>query len=374
MNMQRCNFCVMDTTDPDINFDETGRCNHCLTPINIASRQSFSYQADWVNQVKKERSKSISKFDAIVGVSGGVDSSYLVHYLQQYDLKLLLLHVDAGWNSSIATMNIRKLVEALDLELSVIVIDWNQMKDLQLAYLKSGVMNQDVPQDHIFFATLYSQAKKLGIKNIITGTNSATESIRVQSWSHDAMDGRSLKQIYRKYGTNEILNNLPFITYPRHYYETYVRKTYRTIRPLEQIDYSKKNALKLLGDLYGWEDYGGKHRESMFTKYFQDVYLVDRYGVDKRIIHLSDLIINGELTRKEALSELAKPASSDLEKKNLNRFVASKLGISENEMRNLLQLPKKSYEDFPNDKWFLKSITVISKFIKKLGIKKKFLK
>jgi len=359
----------MDSSDPKITLDDYGYCNHCTKAFEVKKSLMVNIETNPLDEVisKIKLKESKNQYDGIMGISGGVDSSYLMHLLSQYKLRLLLVHVDAGWNSAIAVMNIQKLASSLNLDLETIVIDWDSMRNLQIAFLKSGVLNQDVPQDHAFFASLYGYALKHGIRNIFTGTNAATESIGPESWSQYAMDGRNLRSIYKKFGPNNTLD-FPIFSIPRFYLHRFITKRFEVVMPLNHVQYSKKTALSELRELYDWDDYGGKHRESMFTSFYQDVYMVERYGIDKRKAHLSDLIINGEISREEALTALTHPASSPIERQNLIDYVASKLEITPHELEDYITIPMTSNLDFGNDMWFIKAIAktyALRRFLKK---------
>jgi N-acetyl sugar amidotransferase len=366
-----CAKCVMDTTDPQIFFDSQGFCNHCTGAIEIL-RITNSMNVDIDNLIKRIKYDSSKReFDAIVGISGGVDSSYLVHKLFGYGLRLLLVHVDAGWNAITAVNNINRLVNTHNLELETIIIDWNTMRDLQVTYLKSGVINQDVPQDHAFFASLYKCAIENNIKYIFSGTNVATESIGPSAWGQFAMDSRNLKAIYRSINGTKI-SNFSLFSIPKWYFHVYVLKNFEIINFLNYLPYSKSLAIKVLEEEYGWEDYGGKHRESSFTTYYQDIYLPQRLGIDKRRMHLSSLIVLGDLEREEALIILQNPASSAIEADNLRRYIASKLSIDVTQLLAYERLPLKSYLDYENDQWFLNLVARVAgwrriflRFIKK---------
>jgi N-acetyl sugar amidotransferase len=356
MNLDRsyqiCTRCVMDTSDSEISFNSEGHCTHCETALRML---------DYFSQIRADKSKTISDivkeiklhpgkegFHAIIGVSGGVDSSYLLHRLSRENIKLLAVHVDAGWNSIEAVRNINTMVSTLDIDLETIVIDWDEMKSLQIAYLKSGVINQDVPQDHAFFSSLYKLARKFDIKYVISGSNYATESILPQSWGQNAMDGRQIIQIYRKFGLGK-LRRYP-VTFLRDLYlHTYVLRNYRVVAPLNFEDYSKNTALELLKREYNWKDYGGKHKESRFTDYFQEIYLPDRFSIQKKRAHLSSLIVNGELSRESAMEILSSSKLDGLDRTNLQQFVATKLGMTVDELDKLANLPYVSDHEFANE-------------------------
>lgn len=361
---QICTRCVMDTSDPEITFNTQGHCNHCekaLEMLDYFSRIRANKSqtiSDIVNEIKRHPGKE--GFHAIIGVSGGVDSSYLVHMLSKENIKLLAVHVDAGWNSIEAVRNINTMVSTLDIDLETIVIDWEEMKSLQVAYLRSGVINQDVPQDHAFFSSLYKLARKFEIKYVISGSNYATESILPQSWGQNAMDGRQLIEINKKYGFQK-LKKYP-VTFLRDlYFHIYALRDYRVVAPLNFVDYSKDTAMELLKKEYNWKDYGGKHKESRFTDYFQEIYLPDRFSIQKKRAHLSSLVVNGEISREGAIEVITSSKLEGLERANLQQFVATKLGMSIDELNQLEKLPYVDDRKFANESYLN---DLISKLVK----------
>jgi hypothetical protein len=262
----------------------------------------------------------------------------------------LAVHVDAGWNSIEAVKNINSLVNKLDIELETVVINWEDVKDLQIAYLKSGLTNQDVPQDHVYFSSLYKFAIDNDIKYLISGSNFVTESILPSSWGQNAMDGRQIKHVHHKFGKRK-LKSYP-ITYLREYlWKTLVTEKLKVVSPLNYIEYNPASAMKELRNNYNWLDYGGKHRESKFTEFFQRVYLPERFGIDKRRAHLSSLIVSNHITREEALEILKIPPINYLERDNLIRFVSAKLGIDSNLLMTFLELSPVNSDEFRNEKY-----------------------
>jgi N-acetyl sugar amidotransferase len=363
----------MDSSDPDITFTSNGRCNHCVTAeINLQHFREIRSddQLAFENLVDEIRSSPGKEgFHGIIGVSGGVDSSYLIHKLKQSGLKLLAVHVDAGWNSIEAVGNISKMVTDLDIELETIVIDWQEMRDLQISYLRSGVINQDVPQDHAFFSSLYKLARKYQIKYVISGSNFATESILPTSWGQDAMDGRQLLDIHSRHGS-KVLDVYPVTYLSDLYFHSYIKRDYKVVAPLNLLDYSKKLAIKVLMSDYNWKDYGGKHKESRFTDFFQEIYLPERFGIQKKRAHLSSLIVNQEISREEALEVIASSGLSELERDNLVLFVAGKLDIPRDELEFLIKLPLTDHSTYANQAYLKRVLTyagnVRAKFRQKL--------
>jgi hypothetical protein len=359
----------MDSSDPDITFTSNGRCNHCISAeINLRLFREIRAENQLVfeNQVDEiKRSPGKEGFHAIIGVSGGVDSSFLLHKLRESGLKLLAVHVDAGWNSIEAVGNISRMVTDLDIELETIVIDWQEMKDLQLSYLRSGVINQDVPQDHAFFSSLYKIARKFEIKNVISGSNFATESILPAAWGQNAMDGKQLRAIHSRHGSRK-LPSYPITHLMDLYFHSYIKRDYKVVAPLNLLDYSKTAAIEILQSNYNWKDYGGKHKESKFTDFFQEIYLPERFGIYKKRAHLSSLIVNQEVSRQEALEEVFNSNLSQLDRDNLVLFIAGKLDIAKDELERLIKLPLTDHLTFANEAYLKKLLTLAGIFRSRL--------
>jgi N-acetyl sugar amidotransferase len=341
----------MDTTDSMITFDENGVCDHCNTfykKILPNWHTDESGRQELEKTVQKTKQEGAGKnFDCIIGMSGGVDSSYLT-YLAKKELGLrpLVFHVDAGWNSQEAVNNIEKLVDKLDLDLYTEVIDWEEMRDLQLAYFKSGVPHIDTPQDHAFFATMYKFAEQHNVKYILTGANLSTECIRNPlEWMYYQSDSIQLRDIHRKFGTRPI-NNFPTTSILRHkVYLPYV-KGIKVIRPLNHFPYVKEEVIKLLVDELGWQAYPQKHFESRFTRFYEGYWLPKKFGYDTRKVQFSSLIVTGQMTRDEALERLKTPP---LDENTINQeleYVANKLRISVEELQGYLAAPNKTYKDY----------------------------
>lgn len=351
MSYRVCSNCVMDTSDPEITFDEKGMCNHCADFKNVKSKIWFPNE---MGELKlrdiyaKMKNESKSKdYDCILGLSGGVDSSYLALKLFDAGIRPLVVHVDGGWNSELAVQNIENIVNYCGWHLHTIVIDWEEMKDLQLAYMKSGIANQDVPQDHAFFASLYHFATKFNINYIISGGNLATEGVFPDSWHWSAMDAENLKAIHKRFGTIKLKKYKTISFWELYFYYPFVKKM-RTLRPLNNMPYVKSQALIELKERIGYKEYAKKHGESVFTKFFQNYYLPMKYGFDKRRPHLSSLIVSGQMTREQAITELEKPLYDDRELREDKEYIAKKLGVSNSEFESILNCPKHHYSDFDN--------------------------
>lgn len=367
---QICTFCVMDTSDPDITFNSDGECNHCINAREVLLKEWLPNEKGkklletTIKEIKS--AKKSSKYDCIVGMSGGVDSSFLLHFIKK-EMKLnpLVIHVDAGWNSQQALHNIRALTSKLDLELEEHKVNWEEVKELQLAYLHSGLPNQDVPQDHAFFGKLYQIAKQYNVKYVLTGANLSSESILPTAWGQVAMDGRQVKAINKKFGRGE-LKDFPVVSFfTQYFYYPYIYRM-KVITPLNWIDYDKNKVIEFLQEEYGWKYYGGKHHESHWTKFFQSYYLPKKLGFDKRKAHLSSLIVAGQITRDEALKELEKPSYDENEIQKDKIFVASRLEISLEELESFLNIPLSKYTDFPNQYTFVKYLKPIKLALNKI--------
>jgi len=368
-NYQICSRCIMDTSDPEISFDEQGICNHCQ-----ASQNLFQLRP----QTKKEREQQLNRivseiktygekreYDCLVGLSGGVDSSYVAYMAKKLGLRPLAMHFDGGWNSELAVKNIEDLVKKLNIDLYTFVCDWEEMKDLQLAFFRSGVPNADIPQDHGIVAALYRVAKEKKIRYILNGGNLSTESILPNAWGYDSRDGRHLKAIQKSFGTLK-LRRYPVRGVIKSYiYDAYLSPT-RMIRVLDLVPYVKSEAMKILQNDLGWRYYGGKHYESVFTRFFQGYYLPKRFGFDKRRAHLSSLIASGQMTRGQALEEMKTDSYSKELKDSDFIFVAKKLRISEKELIEIIDSPPRSSADYPSSQRALNALRMIKDGLQKL--------
>lgn len=364
---QMCTKTVMDTSDPDIEFDVNGVSNYVeyfekkIKPLWFPNDEGRERLREIVYRIKKENEER--EYDCIIGLSGGVDSSYMALKVKDLGLRPLVVHVDGGWNSEVAVNNIEKIINFCGWDLHTWVIDWPEMKDLQVAYLKSGISNQDVPQDHAFFAALYTFAVKNKIKWVLSGGNIATESIFPSAWHHSAMDAKNLKSIHREYGLIK-LRQYPIISFWKYYFYYPFIKRMKVLRPLNFMHYSKSETIKFLEDTIGWENYGRKHGESIFTKFFQNYYLPERFGYDKRKPHLSSMILAGEITREEAIKELEKPLYDPIELKEDILFVRKKLGFTESEFNEIMDCPKRTFKEFSSDHGKFLFIKKTQKYLK----------
>lgn len=341
----------MDTIDDQIVFDNEGVCNHCkqqtILMNELKSNPAFS-ETSLKTLVRKIKSESNSKdYDVVVGLSGGVDSAYALHIAIKLGLRPLVVHVDAGWNSEIAVNNIYKLCNKLNVDLETIVVDWSSMKLVQRAFMLSRTFNQDIPQDHVFLAGVYSLTLKYRIKYMITGLNFQTEGISPSSnLGYDPIDLKYIKSILKNHNSKEYFKKIPHMSLLRYlYYISRVKK----VNVLNFLDYKRKDAMTLLKSKYDWSDYGSKHHESILTRFIQTSYLLERYDYDKRKIHFSSLILNGEMSRSEAIQLLNEPP---LHKKILlqdKRYILTKLNIRESDYDDLIKSSYVDHSDYDNN-------------------------
>ena len=374
MEIKSCTNCLMDTTDSAISFNENGVCNYCTDyEISYANgyfgnqvvvKEDYSYQFNKLIETVKRYKSSRSKYDCLIGISGGVDSCYVVYLMKKHKINPLILHIDTGWNSELAVSNIQKTVEYSGFDFFTEIVDWDEMKALQNAYLKSGISNQDVPQDQIIFKTLYDYARKYKISTFVTGSNIATEYVNPKSWHRgSALDTRSLKYIYKTYGSGKKLRKYKLMSFIEYYILIPFIYRIRTVRPLNYINYDRNEAIKTMSNEFGWTNYGYKHGESLFTKLFQNYYLPKRYGFDKRKPHLSSMILSGQITREEALSVLNEDLYDKGELQKDIKYFCKKLDLDQNEFNDLLKLPLKYHDDFPNNTKLIVFVTKLKNLL-----------
>lgn len=369
-----CNRCIMDTTDPDITFDDNGICSHChyhdsLYKQIVPNSQDAKILLSKLIEKIKEKGKS-KKYDCIIGLSGGVDSTYVAFLVKELGLRPLAVHLDNGWNSELAIKNVENVIKKLKIDLFTIVIDWEEFKALQLAYLRAGVIDLEVTSDHAIFASLYKLAKQYNINYIISGTNVVTESIMPKSWFYQTKnDLVNLNDIFKKYGDGRALK-----TYPKHgflkllYFNLFHKLEFISI--LNYVPYVKSEIKELIKKELDWKEYGGKHHESLITKFYQCYILPKKFGIDKRRAHLSNLICSGQMTREEALIEIEKPLyNSEFEMESDIEYVIKKFNISKKDFNKIINSPPSSHLSFKSDKWqrnlFYKLVDLKHKYFKK---------
>ncbi|HED5919766.1 TPA: N-acetyl sugar amidotransferase [Escherichia coli] len=370
-----CNRCVMDTSDPNISFDDNGQCDYCsnfdknILPNWNANNSGLSKLLEMSESIKRD-SKG-SDFDCIIGLSGGLDSSYAAYIAKEkMGLRPLLFHVDAGWNTDQAVGNIEKLIEGLGLDLYTEVINWEEMKDLQLSFLKSGIPDQDLVQDAAFFSSLYKFARKHKIKHVITGSNFSTECCREpEEWGgYLGIDTMLFNDIHRQFGTRP-LNSFPLVDIL--IYKVFYQKILgmKVHHPLNLVPFTKKDAENELSEKFGWQPFQHKHHESRFTRFYEDYWLPRRFGYEKRRAHFSSLIMTGQMTREQALERLLKPEMDEHFLEQEFEYIAHKLGISVDDLKELFSIPKKTYKDYKNKRWL---ISLGTNILRTLGLEKRY--
>ncbi|WAD31605.1 N-acetyl sugar amidotransferase [Citrobacter braakii] len=370
-----CNRCVMDTSDPNISFDDDGQCDYCsnfdknIYPNWNATNSGLSKLLEMSDSIKRD-SKG-TDFDCIIGLSGGLDSSYAAYIAKEkMGLRPLLFHVDAGWNTDQAVGNIEKLIEGLGLDLYTEVVNWEEMKDLQLSFLKSGIPDQDLVQDASFFSSLYKFARQHKIKHVITGSNFSTECCREpEEWGgYLGIDTMLFNDIHRQFGEKP-LKTFPLVdilVYKLFYQKILGMKVHH---PLNLVPFNKKDAENELNEKFGWQPFQHKHHESRFTRFYEDYWLPRRFGYEKRRAHFSSLIMTGQMTREQALERLSRPEMNEHFLEQEFEYVAHKLGISVEDLHALFAMPKKTYKDYKNKRWL---IGLGANVLRTLGLEKRY--
>jgi N-acetyl sugar amidotransferase len=352
-----CANCIMDTTDPEIVFDERGFCDHCNNFYNNilpnwhpgpAGETELQRIAARIREEGRDR-----PHDCIIGISGGVDSSYLTYIAKaKLGLRPLIFHVDAGWNSQQAVNNIEKLIEALQLDLHTEVVDWLEMQDLQLAFFKAQVAYADLPQDLAFFSALYDFAAKHGFKYILTGANYSTECVRQPiEWAYYGTDLAHVRDIHGRFGKR------PLKTFPMSSifkYKIYYRmKGIRVVKPLDYIPYVKKDAVAELTAKFGWQTYPHKHYESRCTRFIESYWMPEKFGFDNRRAHFSSLVLTKQMTRDEALAAISRKAYDPETIEQDIEYFANKLDITAAEFNEIMRGENRSWKDYKNRKWLI---------------------
>jgi N-acetyl sugar amidotransferase len=375
---QICIRCVMDTTDPEIQFDKNGVCNHCrgyeeavqLYMVPEARREAALHKL--VAEIKAYgRGK---EYDCAIGVSGGVDSTYVAYLVRQFGLRPLAVHMDNGWDSELAVSNIEKVLKRLEIDLHTHVLDWEEFRDLQVAFLKASVPDAEIPTDHAIWAVLHKVAAERELRYILLGANVATEHILPRSWTYGIMDWRYIRSIHRKFGRTR-LRTFPHIGFwGLRFYYPFI-KGIRTINVLDFINYDKKEAMRILQGELGWRPYGGKHYESIYTRIFQGYILPTKFGIDKRRAHLSTLIMSGQTSRAEASRELDQPAYAGYMPQEDKEYLLKKFGFKEHDFEGIMGLAPRSYRDYPNSvfhtKLYMGTVQTIEfgKWMRRIGLR-----
>jgi N-acetyl sugar amidotransferase len=339
----------MDTSDPEIRFDKDGVCNHCRVFDQAASARILPEpergraRRRLVRRMKASGRKRA--YDCILGVSGGVDSTYAAYLLKQEGLNPLAVHLDNGWNSKMAVENIEKALKKLDVDLYTRVLDWDEFRRIQAAFLRAGVPDVEIPTDHAIFGALFRTASKKNIPWIVIGYNVQTEAVLPRAWSHGHFDAKYIRSVCRANGVEKI-RSFPFVDLPRLFYWRIVRRI-RVVPFLHYVDYQKEHAMRVLTRELGWQPYAGKHSESVYTKFVQEFVFPRKFGFDKRRAHLSALICSGQLDRAKALRMIEEPFDERALEEDLE-YVSKKLKFSVEEFRALMNAAPMSFDDYPS--------------------------
>ena len=367
-NYQICTNCIMDTTDPEIKFDDKGVCDHCnnfYSNILPNWKPGPEGEKELMKIVAKIKEEGKDKdYDCLMGISGGVDSSYMAYLAKvKLGLRPLIFHIDAGWNSQQAVNNIERIIDSLNLDLHTEVINWVEMKDLQAAFFKAQVCHVDTPQDHAFQAAMWNFAAKNGFKYILNGGNISSECVREPlEWHYHASDLRQIKDIHSKFGTRP-LKSFPLASiFKYRIYYKYV-KGISEIKPLDYIPFEKEKAMQFLEKEFGWQRYAQKHYESRFTRFYEGYWMPKKFGFDIRLAHYSSLILTNQMTREEALKKVSVLPYDEEAIKEDFEYVATKLGFTVEEFKEIMNGKNKTYRDYKNSMGFIEMGMKVMRFI-----------
>ncbi len=371
ISVKECKKCLMNSqSDPDIEFDEKGVCNHCnryeeILAQRVVNPEEREVQLEQLVQKIKKAGRN-KTYDCIIGVSGGVDSTYVAYLSKQLGLRPLAVHFDNGWNSNLAVDNIEKTLSELNIDLDTYVIDWEEFRDLQLSFIKASVTDCEIPTDHGIDALLWKKASQHGIKYILSGMNFATESISVPAWSYGHSDWRYIKDIHKKHGSVKLKTFPTYSFFDLFYFN--IIKNIRIVSLLNYMDYNKEDAQTLLEEKLGWTRYGGKHYESIYTRFYQGYYLPEKFGYDKRVGHLSDLINSKQITKEVAKDMLAEPSyDPELFNQDLD-YVKKKFGLSDQDWEDIMNRPKATFRDFQNSYDFVQFLRRSVNMLRELNL------
>lgn len=362
-----CKRCVMDSTVSDIIFDLNGYCNYCTAAETRLNTETYSRDSrNLIKLVEKiKKSGKNNEYDCVIGISGGVDSSYVAYLVKDLGLRPLAVHLDNGWNTDLSISNINSLLDKLDIDLSTYVINWEEFKDLQVAFLKSSIANAEIPTDHAIGALLFNSAIKYNIKYILHGGNIATESIMPSKWMESAFDLKLLKNIHKQFGKRKLLT-FPTMGLLRMAFYTLIRRI-KYIGILNYIEYEKEEAINLLENQFQWKKYEAKHFESVFTRWFQGYFLPVKFNMDKRKAHFSSLIMANQLSRLEALDMLKEPPLDENMAQEDTKYILKKLEISEKVMDQILSEAPKNDLDYSSTSKYVTSLGEQLKFAKRIA-------
>lgn len=347
-NYRECTHCVMDTTAAEIQFDERGRCNFCTAAearLRDIERRRASGELDWQRLAAEIASQGKRKpYDCVIGVSGGVDSSYVALLVREAGLRPLAVHLDNGWNSELAVQNIQSLCNKLHIDLYTHVIDWEEFRDMQRSFFAAHVVDIEMLSDHAISAVIQQQSQKRRLPYALLGTNSATEGIMPKNWRHPKLDAKNIRAIHRRFG-NISPRTFPWTSFTRRHWARRLGR-FRPVSMLDYVDYNKERAISELQETVGWRPYAQKHGESAFTYFYQCYILPRKFGIDKRRAHLSGLIASGQMSRQQALQHLAEPLFSAAELKGKCEFALKKLGFSQAALEKYLNEAPRGHGEY----------------------------
>lgn len=358
----------MDDSVPGISFNEDGVCDLCTAALVKISKEVFKGkegQRKLEELVQKIKDSTKKKYNCIIGVSGGVDSSYVAHLTKRLGLRPLAIHLDNGWNTDTSVKNIKNILDKLDIDLYTHVIDWPEFRELQLSFLKSSIANAEIPTDQAITAILYKMASKFGIKYIINGGNVNSESIMPEAWMEDNLDTKLIKSIHRKY-SKKPLRTYPMMGYIKLAYYILIKRI-KYVGILNFVDYDKEAAIRFLEKEYNWTPYKEKHFESIFTRWFQSFYLINKFNIDKRKAHLSSLIISGYIDRDHALRELREEYLDYESLKKDEEFIKEKFELNSNEYGSIVNSSRKTIDEFKSFQPILKKLAPLKYLMKMIA-------
>ena len=373
LNKLVCKRCIMDSiNDPDILINDDGVCNHCITfdfEFNKLPK-GINREKELDSIIKKIKLKGIGKnYDCLLGVSGGVDSSYLAYLCSIYGLRPLIIHFDNGWNSELSVLNIQNLLDKLGFDFETLVINWDEFKDLQLSYFKAGVVDLEFPTDHAILASMFKIAKKHNIKFVLSGHNVVTEGTYLpKSWVHSKLDYLNLKDIHKQYGSIK-LKTYPYLSFIKRLYNFY-NSQFEYIQLLNLVDYNKFEVKKKLVSELSWKDYGGKHFESIFTRFYQGYILPNKFNIDKRVFHYSCLVQSEQITREQAIQLLQEPIYDKNLLESDKKYVLKKLNFNEATFEDYMRAPIRKHNEFKSEQKYWNKYFFVIKQIKKVLFKK----
>ena len=373
LNKLVCNRCIMDSiNDPDILINDDGVCNHCTTfdfEFNKLPK-GINREKELESIITKIKLKGIGrKYDCLLGVSGGVDSSYLAYLCSIYGLRPLIIHFDNGWNSELSVLNIQNLLDKLGFDFETLVINWDEFKDLQLSYFKAGVVDLEFPTDHAILASMFKIAKKHKIKFVLSGHNVVTEGTYLpKSWVHSKLDYLNLKDIHKQYGSIK-LKTYPYLSFIKRLYNFY-NSQFEYIQLLNLLEYNKFEVKKKLVSELSWKDYGGKHFESIFTRFYQGYILPNKFNIDKRVFHYSCLVQSEQITREQAIKLLQEPIYDINLLESDKKYVLKKLNFNEATFEDYLRAPIRKHNEFKSEQKYWNKYFFVIKQIKKVLFKK----